>query len=135
MLESWELNEGLRHVVFLQVELPDFQIWHRPWNSEFYGGPSWPSNFSAVFRESRFDEFLLIAAKGAPNCPRWEKIKLERSSAHGGSSARGMCGTCRLPHGGLKRFAGHSADNRRNKEPVSEFPASPRTDLSIWGAQ
>ena len=55
---------GLPDVVFLYVELFDFQIQRRPRNSEFGGGSIWPGNFSVAFRKSRFDEFLLIAVEG-----------------------------------------------------------------------
>ena len=54
------MSEGLPNVVFLDVELLDFQIQRRPWNTEFGSGSIWPSNFSVAFRKSRFDESLLI---------------------------------------------------------------------------
>ena len=51
--------------VFRYVELFDFQIQRRPWDSEFGSGSIWPSNFSVAFHKSRLDEFLLIALKGS----------------------------------------------------------------------
>src|SRR5437899_25328 len=52
---------GLPKVVFLYVELFNFQIQRRPRNSELDCRTAWPSDFSVAFSESCFDELLLIA--------------------------------------------------------------------------
>ncbi len=50
--------------VFLYVELFDFRIQRRTRNSEFGSGPICPRNFSVAFRQSGFDELLLIVLEG-----------------------------------------------------------------------
>ena len=48
---------------FLYLELFDFQIQRRSWNSEFGSRATWPSNFSVAFRERCFYEFLFVVLK------------------------------------------------------------------------
>ena len=62
--EFWEFNEGLPEGIFLYIELFDLHFKRRAVNSEFGGSTIWPCNFSLTFRESRFDEFLLMVLKG-----------------------------------------------------------------------
>ena len=53
-------EERLLSARFLYIELFDLQIQRRARNSEFGGRTIWPGNFSIAFRESRFDEILLV---------------------------------------------------------------------------
>ena len=61
--DSGSSTRALADGVLPDVELFDFQIERRPWNSEFGSRAIWSSNNSVAFRKSRLDKFPFVVVE------------------------------------------------------------------------
>jgi hypothetical protein len=114
MLDFGELKEGtLPDAVFLYLELFDFHIKRRPRNSEFGSDAIWPSNFSIGFRESRFDQFLLIVLEVSVRGPM--TLHLRESTIHEQFDSRDVATIVGCEkHDGFGSLIGRSEPSERN---------------------
>jgi len=61
--DSGSSTRALPDGMLPDVELFDFQIQRRPWNSEFGSRATWSSNYSVAFRKSHLDKLLFVVVE------------------------------------------------------------------------